>query len=112
KEKQLRERKEEMLFSFLQSYLPVPASSVARSVDGVFNFTIWLSAFSVALLIGAMVFFVIKYQRRSDNDKSAYITHNTLAEFLWSFIPFVLFVVIFYWGWIVYDKMRTFPPQG
>lgn len=90
-------------------YMPLQASTFAEDWDLVWNFVLWASIISCVILIGGLIFFVVKYQRRSDNDKTAYITHNTLAEFLWSFIPLVTFMAIAAWGWEVYKDMRTFP---
>ena len=89
-------------------YLPVQASSVAAEYDALYNFILVLSVISFIILMGGMIFFIVKYRRRSDKDKTAYITHNHTAELIWSVIPFLLFMVIFAWGYVIYHKMRTF----
>lgn len=94
------------------SYMPIQGSTIAKDVDALFSFTIWSSIIACIILLGGMVYFVIKYQRRSDNDKTAHITHNHLLEFAWSFIPLVIFLGMFYWGWNVYNKSRTFPKDA
>lgn len=93
-------------------YLPVKASKLAGEVDAVYNFILILSIISFVILMGGMAYFIVKYRRRSENDKVAYITHNHFLELLWSGIPFVLFMVIFAWGFIVYNKMRQFPADA
>ena len=92
------------------SSLPPQASTMAPSVDYLFWFLVIISAIASVLVIGGMLWFMYKYRRKSDSDKTAYITHNHLAEFLWSFIPLVLFMVCFVWGWIVFKDLRT-PPK-
>lgn len=94
------------------SYMPIQGSTFAKDVDLLFDFTIWASVIACVILLGGMVYFVVKYQRRSDNDKTAHITHSYILEFLWSFIPLVIFLGIFYWGWVVYEKTRTFPSNA
>jgi len=94
------------------SYMPIQGSTIAKDVDLLFDFTVWSSVIACIILLGGMIFFVVKYQRRSDNDKTAHITHNHLLEFIWSFIPLVIFLGMFYWGWHVYSKMRTFPDNA
>ncbi len=94
------------------SYMPVQGSTFAKEIDAVFSFSIWASIIACILLLGAMAIFVVKYQRRSDNDKTAYITHNYVLEFMWSFIPLCIFLGLFYWGWKVYEHTRTFPTDG
>lgn len=92
--------------------MPVAGSKIAESVDTLYAFLIWASFISCILVIGGMVYFAMKYRRRSENDKTPYISHNTFLEFLWSFIPFVIFMVVFAWGWLVFHDMRTIPEKG
>lgn len=100
------------MFAFANSYMPVQGSTIASEVDAVFDFSIWASIIAFIILIGGLVFFVVKYQRRSDNDKTAYISHNVFLEFLWSFIPLCIFLGLFGWGWHVYKKTRQFPENA
>lgn len=94
------------------SFLPPQGTAIAAEYDNLYAFIVWASAISCAILIGGMVYFAIKYKRRSNNDKTAYITHNGFLEFLWSFIPFIIFMIVFGWGWTIYNKMRTFPADS
>jgi cytochrome c oxidase subunit 2 len=94
------------------SYMPIQGSTIAKDVDVLFDFTMWSSVIACIILLGGMIFFVIKYQRRSENDKTAHITHNHLLEFIWSFVPLVIFLGMFYWGWKVYEHGRTFPTNA
>jgi cytochrome c oxidase subunit 2 len=96
----------------MADYLPVKGSSIAGEVDAVYNFTLVCSIVSFIILMGGMAYFIIKYRRRSDNDKTAYISHDHRLEALWSVIPFILFMIIFAWGYYVYNKMRTFPDDA
>lgn len=89
--------------------MPPQASTFAGQIDALYEFLVAASVISCALVIGGMCYFAYKYRRKTDADKTAYIAHNTLLEFLWSFIPFVIFMVVFAWGWIVYHDMRTMP---
>jgi len=91
------------------SFMPPQGTVVAVEYDRLYAFIVWASFISCAILIGGMIYFALKYKRRTNNDKTAYISHNAFLEFLWSFVPLVIFVVVFAWGWSVYHKMRTFP---
>lgn len=93
-------------------FMPPAATEIASRVDSLYEFLLWASAISCVLVIGGLVMFAYKYRRRSENDKTAYILHNTLLEFLWSFIPFVIFMVVFVWGWIIYKDLRSMPKNG
>ena len=63
-------------------------------------------------LSGGFVYFSIRFRRRSEADKPPAITHNYILEFLWSFIPFLIFMFVFGWGWILYDQMRDHPENA
>jgi cytochrome c oxidase subunit II len=93
-------------------FMPAPVTDIAQQVDNLYSFLLWISAISCAILIGGMIYFVLKYKRRTNNDKTAYITHNTFLEFLWSFIPLVLFLAVFGWGWHIYHQMRAMPENA
>lgn len=88
------------------SFMPVPATKTAVDVDHLYAFLLISGLISFIILIGGMVLFINWYKRKTDSDKTPYISHNTLAEFLWSFIPLVIFLIIFYWGWQVFSDLR------
>ena len=92
-----------------QHFMPPAVTETAKRVDSLYEFLLVASLISFVILIGGMCYFVFKYKRKSDDDKTAYITHNHTLEFLWSFIPFVIFMISFAWGAIVYMEMRTVP---
>jgi cytochrome c oxidase subunit 2 len=94
------------------TFMPPEASSFGRQYDILYGFLLIISLISCILVIGGFVYFSFKYRRKTENDKTAYITHNNVLEFLWSFIPFVLFMVVFVWGWILYQQMRSFPKDA
>ncbi len=92
------------------SFLPPDGDTIAPMFDHLYEFMVIICSIASILVIGGMIYFALKYRRRP-GQKSAYITHNTMLEFLWSFIPFVLFMVAFGWGWYVYFHMRTVPKK-
>jgi cytochrome c oxidase subunit II len=93
-------------------FMPPQASEFASHVDSLYGFLVWASLISCILVIGGMTYFAIKYKRRTDSDKTAYIAHNATLEFLWSFIPFVIFMIVFGWGWKIFHDMRTMPENA
>jgi len=48
--------------------MPEAASTLAKAVDPVMHFLIWLSIFFFALIVALMIYFVIRYRRRSEED--------------------------------------------
>lgn len=95
-----------------KTFMPPVGSAIAGQADSLYGFLLITSFLAFVLVIGGMMIFVFKYKRRSATDKTPYITHSHTLEFLWSFIPFVLFMFVFGWGWIVYHRMRTFPENA
>jgi cytochrome c oxidase subunit 2 len=98
--------------AFAAQYMPVQANKYAASVDKLYNFLLIASLISCILVIGGMVFFVLKYKRKTDNDVVPYISHNNLLEFLWSFIPFIIFMIVFVWGWVLFNQVKTYPENA
>ncbi len=86
------------------------ASTLAKNTDSLFNFILVISIISFVGVIGAIVFFLIKYHRkRTDPDKTPYIEGHPVAEGTVMVLLFVLVMVMFAWGWIDYLKLREAP---
>ncbi len=94
------------------NYLPIQASEVSRSVDSLYNFLTYTSLIVFIIMMGAILLFVFKYRRQSEDQKTAYITGSHTLEFIWSFVPLVVFLAVFYWGWVVYKSTRYFPEDA
>lgn len=94
------------------TFMPVQGTETAAQVDLLYAFLLWSSLIASALVIGGFIVFAIIYRRKTDNDQTAYISHNTTLEFLWSFVPFVIFMVVFGWGWYVYQDLRSMPKDA
>jgi cytochrome c oxidase subunit 2 len=93
-------------------FSPFAATDVAHQWDTLYGFLLIASAISCVLVIGGLIVFAMKYRRTSEDQKTPYISHNTTLEFLWSFIPFVIFMIVFVWGWVLYYNMRKMPEHA
>jgi len=93
--------------------LPPSASTVAPGVDHAFWWVTIISVVSFILVEAALILFVIKYRRKKgEADKpTLYITHHKTAEIIWTVIPSILLLVIFYYGAVSYIEMRTLPKE-
>ncbi len=98
--------------AFATEYMPVQANDYAARVDSLYDFTILVSLISCILVIGGMIYFVIRYKRKGPGDETPYISHNNTLEFLWSFIPFVIFIFIFAWGWKLFREAEISPKNA
>jgi len=94
------------------TFMPAQGTEIAKSVDNLYGFLLIVSFISCAILIGGMMYFALKYKRKTANDKTAYITHDTRLEVLWSAIPLFIFMVVFAWGWVIFHDMRSMPADA
>lgn len=104
-----------MFFSspaYASTFMPPAGTAIAHQVDMLYGFLVTISFISCVLVIGGFIYFSFKYRRASDTEKGGGPAHHNVLEFLWSFIPFVLFMVAFVWGWLVYSNLRTMPKEG
>lgn len=92
-------------------WMPPQASNFARGVDFVFYFILWLSAAFFVLIVGLMFLFIWRYRRRAENESVAHISHNNSLELLWTIIPTILLVPMFWWGFVGFVDART-PPDN
>ncbi len=96
----------------LKVFMPPQGTEVAGQVDTLYKFILIASFIACVLVIGGMIAFAIKYRRKSEGEKTPYLDHNTALEFTWSFIPFVIFMLSFVWGWKVFHTLRKMPVGG
>jgi cytochrome c oxidase subunit 2 len=94
------------------TFMPEQGTEIAKSVDNLYGFLVFVSFISCVIVIGGMIYFALKYKRKTAHDKTAYITHDTRLEVIWSVIPLVIFLFVFAWGWVVFHKMRTMPKDA
>jgi len=81
---------------------------MAGSVDALYIFLLIVSALMTTLIYVAIVYFAARYRQRK-GVPAEQIEGSTPLELTWSIIPFLVFMVIFFWGAVVYFKGRT-PP--
>src|SRR5690606_30587819 len=65
--------------------------------------------FFFILVIGMMTYFVLKYRRRSESDRTHPIEGNLKLEIIWSVVPAILLVVIFVWGFRDFVALHAAP---
>lgn len=92
-------------------FFPVQNSTFAPSVDALYYFIFWLSTFFFVLIIGMMLYFMVKYRRVNGVEPEKSPSHNTVIEVTWSVVPGILVLGIFAWGFISYMDMRSPPAE-
>src|SRR2546428_418596 len=89
---------------------PERASTMAWRVDALYFFLLAVSAFFSLLIAGLIVYYAVKYRRRSPRSVGAAIHGGLLLEIAWSVIPLMITMVIFVWGASVFFAM-SHPPD-
>ncbi|NWF88918.1 MAG: cytochrome c oxidase subunit II [Ignavibacteriaceae bacterium] len=89
----------------------IAQSQFVKSVDFAFFFIIAVSVFFLVLITGLMIFFVIKYNRKR-NPHAKNIHGNTGLEILWTVVPTILVLFMFYFGWTGYKEMSSIPEDS
>lgn len=96
------------MFSELPLF-PIGASTMAPRVDALYVFLVGLALFFSVLIAGLIVFFAIRYRRRSRDEIGVQSTGGQTLEIAWSVIPFFIVMGIFAWGATVFFAMAR-PP--
>ncbi len=92
--------------------LPPAKSTLAGETDALFHF---INVTSLIILTGitiAIIVFAWKYRRRSEDDVTPVITHNSTLEITWSVIPLILVMIVFGWGFSGYMNLTTAPDDA
>jgi cytochrome c oxidase subunit II len=94
-------------------FMPERASNWAEKVDWINNLITDISIVCIVAITAAMLYFAVKYRKGKvqTGKKSPPITHNTTIEIIWTVIPTIICMVMFYLGYSTYRDMRT-PPTN
>jgi cytochrome c oxidase subunit 2 len=90
---------------------PEQASTMARNVDALYIFLLIVTGMMTLLIFFCLVYFAARFRYRP-GVRAEQIEGSTPLEITWSAIPFVVFMVIFAWGAVVYFKERTPPTDS
>jgi len=86
-------------------------SNFVSGVDTAFAVILGISLFFLVGITFAMIYFVIKYNRKR-RPKSEDVKESASLEIIWTVIPTILVLIMFYYGWAGYKSMRDFPDDA
>ena len=86
-------------------------NAYADDYNAIYYFIFWISAAFFVVLMGLMVWFMLKYKRKQGVAAEVSASHNTALEITWSVIPSIGFAIMFFWGTWVYLP-KTVVPDG
>lgn len=91
--------------------MPEQASSFADEVDSLYSF-LWSVSAVMTVLIGVLIlYFSIKYRRGSPANRAESGTHFFAIEASWILGPFIISMIMFYWGAELYFRQSR-PPAN
>ena len=96
--------------NFKLPFFPEQASAAASEVDNLTLFLVGMGTFFTVLIAAMIVFFAIRYRRRSDNQVGNNFENSALLEITWTLIP--LLIALFSFGWGVKVFFRLYRPPA
>lgn len=91
--------------------LPPQWSTIAPEIDWLYYFLFWISVAFFVAIVGAMIFFVLKYRRRPGVEAKP-TGHSNLLEVVWTVLPVFLLVYLFHQGFGGYVQGRIAPDDA
>lgn len=85
------------------------ASNFVQGVDKAFLVILGISFFFLVALTGIMIYFIYKYNNKR-HPVATQIHGSTTLEIVWTVIPFIITMVMFYYGWAGWTNMSK-PPK-
>jgi cytochrome c oxidase subunit 2 len=92
-------------------FQPEQASTIAKNVDYLYFFLTAVTLFFTAVIFLTIFYFMVKYRRRSPDERPKAIEGSLPLEVLWTAIPTVIVALIFVWGSTLYFQNAE-PPKG
>ncbi|HEY6928741.1 MAG TPA: cytochrome c oxidase subunit II [Thermoanaerobaculia bacterium] len=89
---------------------PEQASTMASRVDMLYFYLLSVSAFFSLLIALTVVYFAIKYRRRSESELPTGVEGSLKLEIAWSVIPLLIALTFFFWGAKLFFAMHR-PPN-
>ncbi|MDA3943169.1 MAG: cytochrome c oxidase subunit II [Bacteroidetes bacterium] len=87
------------------------ASTFAEGVDLSLYIIAGISIFFLIGITAVMIYFVFRYSKKR-NPKATNIEGSNTLEVIWTVIPTLLVMVMFYYGWMGYKPMRNVPDDA
>lgn len=90
-------------------FLPIQGSEHAGRVDTLYMVMVWLTVIFFGLIVFLTVYFSWKYKRTREGVLTPNISHHLGLELLWSIVPLIICMVLFFWGFNDYVRASIAP---
>src|SRR5262249_23600396 len=85
--------------------------TMAGRVDALYFFLIGVAVFFSLLIAGLIVFYAVKYRRRSPDEVGSMLHGAIVLELTWTIVPLMIVLVIFVWGASIFFAMSRPPDE-
>lgn len=83
-------------------------SNFVSGFDTAFMMIFWVAVFFIVTITATMLVFIYRYNKKR-NPKPTQIDGSTSLEIVWTAIPILLVLVMFYFGWTGWKPMKDAP---
>jgi len=87
------------------------ASNLAAGVDRAFVFIFAIAAFFIIGITAFMIWTVFRFNRKKGKPDRQF-TGSTTLEIIWTVVPLVIVMAMFYYGWVAFAPMRKVPADA
>lgn len=88
------------------------ASTIAPQADYIFYCLLAFSCFFIALIFGLILYFMVKYRRRSEDEVAEEVKVSLPLEIAWTVIPVGLCAIIFLWSGTIFFREARPPARS
>jgi len=93
-------------------WFPVQGSTSAAGVDWVFYYVLAISVFFFVLCMALMGAIIVRYHAKNEQATAqSKATHHFALETLWTIVPLLLTMTIFYYGFVGYLDLAVRPQK-
>ncbi len=86
-------------------------SNFVNATDNAFFFIIGVSVIFLLGITGTLIYFIFRYNKKRNPVATQIHGSNTL-EVVWTVIPTILVIIMFFYGWAGYSPMRKAPEDA
>ncbi len=90
-------------------WLPPDRSTHGHSIDALFVWTFWITMIVFVAVEIVLVYFLIKYRYRKEQEKAHFTHGNTRLEMCWTLAPAVIFIALAVANKGVWENLRFNP---
>ncbi len=87
------------------------ASNLAEGVDRAFMFIIIISFIFTIAIVGLIIYILVHFSRKKNKNPQQF-SGNVPLEVVWTVIPLILVIIMFYYGWVGFAPMRKVPDNA